>query len=308
MCLTKPYDLILLVFVQKWFWSWYMVAYMYTDPVNCKVTDNNERGWKCRLRFFILSFTTQISNVRFLVSLLFRRPPSPNTHPHAPYTVGFVAKNRGLSAGYWTCWGRCLAFTISNDAVLSSNIFTKCHSKYFYCMSFIHSFICLRGIASCIKVRIQSALNYDYVIFLWKWNWNMNILRQRKKSSFHVQRLICQKNPPKNPTVTVFLVFSLFKLCLICRLNFYKIFQLVYKNLRYSLVYLCILLILLLSHMLVYWKITCLLVIVCPFIAVNQSLHALIISSLQLSIINITQTTENFFAKFKGRWEIEIQD
>lgn len=139
---------------------------MYTDPVNCKVTDNNERGWKCRLRFFILSFTTQILNVRFLVSLLFRRPPSPNTHPHAPYTVGFVAKNRGLSAGYWTCWGRCLAFTISNDAVLSSNIFTKCHSKYFYCMSFIHSFICLRGIASCIKVRIQSALNYhDYVIF-----------------------------------------------------------------------------------------------------------------------------------------------
>lgn len=168
---------------------------MYIDPVNCKVTDNNERGWKCRLRFFILSFTTQILNVRFLVSLLFRRPPSPNTHPHAPYTVGFVAKNRGLSAGYWTCWGRCLAFTISNDAVLSSNIFTKCHSKYFYCMSFIHSFICLRGIASCIKVRIQSVLNYDYVIFLWKWNWNMNILRQRKKSSFHVQRLICQKKP-----------------------------------------------------------------------------------------------------------------
>lgn len=187
--------------------------------------------------------------------------------------------------------------------------------KYLHEMSFkvlllhvFHSFICLRGIASCIKVRIQSVLNYDYVIFLWKWNWNMNILRQRKKSSFHVQRLICQKNPPKNPTVTVFLVFSLFKLCLICRLNFYKIFQLVYKNLRYSLVYLCILLILLLSHMLVYWKITCLLVIVCPFIAVNQSLHALIISSLQLSIINITQTTENFFAKFKGRWELEIQD
>lgn len=118
-----------------------MILIMYTDSVNCKVTDNNERGWKCRLRFFILSFTTQILNVRFLVSLLFRRPPSPNTHPHAPYTVGFVAKDRGLSAGYWTCWGRCLAFTISNDAVLSSNIFTKCHSKYFYCMSFIHSFI-----------------------------------------------------------------------------------------------------------------------------------------------------------------------
>lgn len=74
--------------------------------------------------------------------------------------------------------------------------------KYLHEMSFkilllhvFHSFIRLRGIASCIKVRIQSALNYDYVIFLWKWNWNMNILRRRKKCSFHVQRLICPKKP-----------------------------------------------------------------------------------------------------------------
>lgn len=253
--------------------------------------------------FYNADFKCQVLGI-----FVFPTTTKPQHPPTCTLHSGFCSQKSWVISWLLNMLGEMFSIYNFKRRSLNSNIFTKCHSKYFYCMSFIHSFICLRGIASCIKVRIQSALNYDYVIFLWKWNWNMNILRQRKKSSFHVQRLICQKKTPKNPTVTVFLVFSLFKLCLICRLSFYKIFQLVYKNLRYSLVYLCILLILLLSHMLVYWEITCLLVIVCPFIAVNQSLHALIISSLQLSIINITQTTENFFAKFKGRSEIEIQD
>lgn len=153
-----------------------IMVHVYIDPFNWKVTVNNERGWKCRFHFFILSFTTQILNVSFLVSLLFRRSPSlkfsPNTHPHAPYTVCFVAKNRGLSADYWTCWGRCLAFSFFNDAVLSSNIFHEMSFNLLLLHAVFHSFICLRDIASYIKVRIQSTFNRctcsDFVIFLWK--------------------------------------------------------------------------------------------------------------------------------------------
>lgn len=96
----------------------------------------------------------------------------PNTHPHAPYTVCFVAKNRGLSADYWTCWGRCLSFSFFNDAVLSSNIFHEMSFNLLLLHAVFHSFICLRDIASYIKVRIQSTLNRctcsDFVIFLWK--------------------------------------------------------------------------------------------------------------------------------------------
>lgn len=91
----------------------------------------------------------------------------PQIFPQHPPTCtlhsGFCSQKSWVISWLLNMLGeRFSIFNIFNDTVLSSNIFMKCHSDsmyYFYCMqSLIHSFICLRDIASYIKVRIQSAL------------------------------------------------------------------------------------------------------------------------------------------------------